>query len=208
MSNTGWDILQDDINNTGGGQTDYLSIEEGGEAIIRVLSAPYKIWKHWVQEHKRSWNCPGVGCPICEINKEHKKDTGTNKYSNQQRYLIWVLDRADNKVKLFEGSKTLFGELLSYRQEMGPLEGFDIKLKRRGSGKDTTYTIFPQPAVELSAKEIEEIGELEDIGERTKPPTPEQLTRLLDGESPDEVFASTEESDDEGDFEVDFSKGE
>lgn len=126
-----------------------------------------------------------------------------------KRYCIHAIDRKDGQLKILENSKTFFSSLLTIRKAMlddfGDLTNYDIKIIRTGKGKQTQWNIIPLGQTPLTDKEKQMI-EKSRVNFETylKAPTPEQLTRLLNGESPDEVFKSEENN--EENLEVDFTE--
>lgn len=205
----GWDAVEKVLNQEDDFQkVEFINFSPGKASTIRVIGdKPIQRWKHWVQMHSRSYICPGKGCPICEINNKAKANGGEAKYNNQYKHHILVVDKDDSKVKILENSSTFFGDLNTLRKEVGDLDTYDIKVIRNGKGRDTTYSLIPIPGTELTEEEQKNVEATDiDLEEYFRPPTPEQLTRLLAGEDPDDVFQSEEEvTGDSEEIEVDFT---
>lgn len=207
----GWNEVERD--NKGRENTEFQKIEfiefpEGATEVRIVDKEPFSRWVHWIPQLRRSYTCPGKGCPICNIIKNAKANGEIPKYNSQKRYCIHAIDRKDGQLKILENSKTFFGSLLTIRKAMldtfGDLTNYDIKIIRTGKGKQTQWNIIPLGQTPLTDKEEKDIEENRvDFATYLKAPTPEQLTRLLNGETPDEVF---KEEPDEEDIEVDFTE--
>lgn len=207
----GWDEVRRDKDSNNDQQfekMEFVQFPEGATQVRIVDKEPFSRWKHWIPQNNRSYICPGKGCPVCNIIKNAKANGEVPKYSSQKRYHIHVIDRKDGKLKILENSKTFFGQLLTVRdtmiEDLGDLTNYDIKIIRTGKGKQTQWSIIPMGQTPLSDKEKEMIeNDKVDFEEYFKPPTPEQLVRLLQGESPEEVFKKEE---DEEEVEVDFTE--
>ena len=78
------------------------------------------------------------------------------------------------------------------------LSDVDIKVRRRGQGKDdTSYRLDIDKEYPLSDSELELIKTKPDLSTHFKPHTVEQLQRLINGESWDDIFSKSEEADNE-----------
>lgn len=210
----GWDAVERAMNNESGEfeSISFVNFEVGKPSTLRVIQeAPMQRWKHWVQQNKRSYICPKKGCPICEINNKAKANGGEPKYNNQLKHHILVLNKTEEpEVAILENSTTFFNQLKTLMTEVGDLRNYDIKVIRNGKGRDTTYNVIPMAMTEITEEEQELIDAVDiDLEEYFKPPTPEQLRRLLDGEDPEEVFRdenSENEEENSEDVDIDFTK--
>lgn len=98
-------------------------------------------------------------------------------YQGTAKYLTWILDRADGKIKLAKIPYSLAETLGAYeKDEDYKFEGFpmpyDVKINAKGAGtKEVAYTILPKPRTELSAEimtEVEKKNKPEAIIEKMK----------------------------------------
>ena len=202
----GWDAVRNAGNKESEG-LDYIKFKEGSTPI-RIIGEPVVRWRHWIKSLNAGYFCPGPGCPVCEMNKRHKDNTGQTLHATSRRYSVQVIDREDNKIKIMDGSQALFDNLLMMMDEVGDLETFDVKINRKGTGLDTTWGVIPQPISELSDDDLELIdGFAVDLDEYLNIPTREQWLQLLEGEEPADVFKPNnyEEEEDDEEVEVDFT---
>ena len=58
--------------NSGGAKAEFTKFPVGVTRIRVIDDEPNVRWTHWIQQHKRSINCPGKDCPICEIRRYQK----------------------------------------------------------------------------------------------------------------------------------------
>ena len=91
---------------TGGGNSKKQEFTKFPEGItkIRIIDVePVERWTHWMARDKRSINCPGKGCPICEIRKQEKANKLPYTYPMARRFALQVLNRNTNKLKVLAG---------------------------------------------------------------------------------------------------------
>ena len=104
-----------------------------GENKVRVLTEPEKIAIHYSPAERRSFLCTGDVCPHCKAKRP------------SHRIMLYVLDRADGKVKLAELPWSVFtalGELANTSEyAFKDIPPYDIIIMKSGEGLDTTYTV-------------------------------------------------------------------
>ena len=165
-----------------------------GITNIRIIdSEPHMRWTHWMPKFNRSINCPGKGCPICEIRKQQKANKEDYTYSMGRRFAINVLNKETGKVEIMEQGVGFFQDLKDLMADL-KVEGrtlldVDIKVRRRGTGKDdTSYRLDLGNKSELRNEETALISNKVNMDEFFKPHTNEQILRLLNGESWEDVM--------------------
>lgn len=151
---------------------DYIKMKSGEAIVVRILVPADEILG--VYEHTEKFGgfwktvtCPGKHtCPLCKAGKR----------ASFKAYLP-VLDRADDKVKIFKASKDTVKLLLGLVEEYGNLTTRDFKIIRQGEKLDTVYQFFPKDPKELDLSEYE----VPDIESRIVPMTPEAIRELMEG---------------------------
>jgi len=162
------------------GEFDFFSPEEGKNRI-RIIAPPGRkvpfkeVGYHFLD---KTYLCPQVTnnerCPICEMvdKLEKSKYSEDIKLANKLRVYIrgaWIiLDRKDNKVKVWTSSQRVFEDLIDYLADgdfgdfTDPFKGRDIILKREtpknGITRYTVQFLDPEPIYE-SKKKIKELLE-------------------------------------------------
>lgn len=198
MSSFSWEL----DNQTEGQKAEFVKFPEGITRIRIVDKAPYQRWTHFIPQLKRSINCPGKGCPICEMRKNEKANKLPNKYNMSKRFAINVLNRETNRVEILEQGKTFMQDLVDImkdlQEEHHTLEDADLKVRRRGTGReDTSYRIDVDKVTPLSKSDEEKLEGRIKLDEYFKPHTPEQILRILNGEEWNEVMSANSEADKE-----------
>lgn len=157
----------------GNGGVDYLKLEDGGSAVIRILLPADEligVYEH-TEQFASGWKtvtCLGKNtCPLCKAGKR----------ANFKAY-IPVLDRSDDKVKIFKVSKTVVKQLVGMMEEYGDLTSRDYKVLRTGKKLDTTYQFFPKDNKEIDLSQYE----IPDIESIVEPMTPEAIRELMIGD--------------------------
>lgn len=180
-----------EVGNESGGKTSFITFPVGITNVRILDKAPHTRWAHWVPSAKRSITCPGRGCPICEAINVAKSNKVEPKFSRSKKHSLNVINRTSGQVEILEQGTGFFEELKGFHEEVGDLTTYDIKVKRTGTGTSTKYridTLAVEPLTDEEAKLQTTV--LEDY---FKKPTIEQVTRVMNGEDPKEVFKSQDD---------------
>ena len=171
-----------------GNKVAFLKLPQG-LTNIRILDAePVSRWQHWVPQANRSITCPGKGCPICELNRIAKKNGEDKPYSQRKTHSLNVINRTTGELEVLEQGNNFFEDLRILRGEYGDVRDYDIKIRRTGLKTNTKYRIDAEDATPLT--DDEKAIERHDLKEYFAAPTVDQVTRLVNGEDPQEVFKS------------------
>lgn len=178
-----------------GDKIEFIKFEAGKATVIRVMDeSPVSKWRHWILSAKRSVTCLGNGCPVCESIKLAKEAGITPVYSSVMRHTLHVINKSTNTLELLEQGKTFFDQLLVFKNNMGDLRDYDIKVIRTGKDKQTTYTMIPMATSGLTKEELAMYeANKADINEMTKPFTIEQTKGFMEGKSVEEIFGKEDE---------------
>jgi|GEM_PF-1627946 len=204
----GWDFGTN--SGDSGQKLEFTKFIPGGTVKLRVVGEePYSRWTHWQPAHSRSINCPGRGCPICEIRTHQKANKEPYTQSVSRRFSILVLNRDTNKLEILEQGKTFFEDLrdimIELKEKDKSLLDVDIKVRRRGASKDdTVYRIDVGDEYPLSESDKKLIENMVDLNEFYKPHTPEQILRILNGETWESVMKKEEVEDDNVEEEIEL----
>lgn len=104
-----------------------LKMKSGESKVVRILTKPDEIislYEHVEQFNGQWYTIPCLGkdvCPLCQADKR----------ASFKAYLF-VVDRADDKVKLFKAGKKVAVQLLGLVEEYGDINGRDFKVFRQG----------------------------------------------------------------------------
>lgn len=190
---SGWDF------NTGGTSTkakaEFTKFPVGITRIRVIDDEPTVRWTHWLPKFNRSVNCPGKDCAICEIRRQQKANKMEYTYAMGRRLAMNVINRETGKLEIMEQGVGFFQDLRDLMQDLKTdnltLLDTDIKVRRRGAGKDdTSYRLDIDEKSPLSFDDKIIIEAKINLAEYFKPHTPEQTLRLVNGESWDEVMKS------------------
>lgn len=184
--------------NGDGNKVDFVKFPEG-VTHIRVLDAiPETRWTHWVPSIKRSVTCVGKGCPICEIRKQQKANGEKQTYSMVKKYALNVINRTTGNVEILDQGKTFFEDLRDLVFDNGDLREYDIKVRRRGTGKnDTSYRCDALDKEDLSESDEKLTNDKVDLKEYFKPFENEELVKIINGASLDNIYNARKEKDSE-----------
>lgn len=195
---SGWDF------NAGSGNSQKAEFTKFpvGVTRIRVIdSEPTARWTHWIQKQKRSINCPGKGCPICEVRRQQKANKEPQTYPMGMRLAMNVENLETGKIEIMEQGKTFFEDLrdvmIDIKEKGKSLEDAILKVRRRGTDKDdTSYRIDLDELSPLSSdKKTDFESKKIKLNEFFKPHTPEQILRIMNGEAWDDVMKAGNEED-------------
>jgi hypothetical protein len=164
-----------------------------------VDDAPFQRWTHFLRKHKRSVNCPGRGCPICEIRKQEKANgIKQHTYDMSKRFVMHVINRETNRLEMIEMGKTFVQDLKDLMTDLGEekllLVDADIKVRRRGMTKDdTSYRLDIGEKSPLSPEDLKLLANKVDFEEYFAPHDPDKILRVLNGEEWADVMKREEE---------------
>ncbi len=169
----------------GTAQTPYVTLDAGRQGNrLRIVSQPSKVFIHWERKadgKNQKVICPGNNCPICE--------TGAKA---QVRYALLVLDKKNwtkdagygqegPKVKLLETGITVVRAIrdLAMSPLYGDPKGYDILIKKEGTGRETKYTVLADPdKAPLTAEEKAAVEEAQSVQDIEKASTPEEIFNM------------------------------
>lgn len=178
-----------------GGKAEFTKFGVGVTRIRVLDDAPMVRWTHWLPAHKRSVNCPGKGCPICEIRRQQKANGEPYTYAMGRRYAMNIFNLDTGKVEIMEQGVGFFEDLRDVKEDAESkghtLRDVTVKVKRRGLGKDDTSYRLDLDEVEPTDEVFEGVIELKEY---FKPHTPEQVLRVISGEEWNEVMKSQTEA--------------
>ena len=177
-----------DFNASNNNKTEFTKFPVGVTKIRILSEAPHLRWVHWLTQHRRTVNCPSNDCPICEIRNKQRKNEEPYTYNSSRRLTMNIFNYDTGHIEVMEQGVTFFEDLRDLKNDLeeegNTLQDAIIKVRRRGSGKDdTSYRLDIE---ELTNEPIPE--NLTNLKEFFKPHTPEQIERLINGESWEEVF--------------------
>lgn len=99
----------------------------------------------------------------------------------------YVVQGEKDQIAIWSSGPRLFDELGETDENYGDLGNRDFKIKRKGKGTDTTYTIVPYPVdggkAPLSKADKKLISENEiDLADFIRPPSYDKFEKMLDGD--------------------------
>lgn len=158
----------EDINerkNSGGGGTRFFRLEPGDSAIVRFLEEGEDVYCAWVHEfpvpgRKVPLKVPcrdqddegrrnlGIECPGCEKGLKLKFRGVINMIQRdapvqEKKGEKWVTVGSDDAVVVWDQGINVFEELQEKDIVYKGLKSRDFRIKRRGTGFETTYSIEP-----------------------------------------------------------------
>lgn len=151
-----------------------LKIKDGESAVIRFLQDPSEIisvYEYTLQLGDNRWKT------ITAIDKNEDPLYAAGHKAAFKSYLV-VLDRSDNKVKIFKASKTVGKQLIGLVEEYGDITARDFKISRSGEKLATTYQFFPRDKEELTEDYSEQIP---DVAEMVRPLTRDAILAIMHG---------------------------
>lgn len=124
------------------GKVPYLRMKTGNEYRIRPIYFPLKFYKYFHNDAAGKLRTAICADPdTCPVKGRHPdlKPAGL-------RYAAYVIDRADDKIKILEAPPSVFRPLGSHmeatgRNPGGTKDGSDWRIKVTGQGKKTRYDV-------------------------------------------------------------------
>ena len=190
MSNA-WDNIGTELK-TGGKRekADWLKLVNGNN-VIRILTAPYIRYSHWIPSANVGIDCIGKDCPICKINAELREAGQKDKcYSSSKKFLMYVYNRVSGKIELWDIGKTMMSSIfneMNERKEDGKSfdpTTFDLRIRKADTG-----TSFKSIDEKLDDAVLEQLASFPNISDVTVKLDQDQIKELLSGKTLKELFA-------------------
>lgn len=183
---------------------DWLKLEDG-DTKIRILTAMIPIGDHWTGSKYETCIGKDNNCPNCiEDGKAKAFNDALPKDAKQEdkkrvtlgvKWLVWVLDYKDNKIKLAKLPYKISSQIAAFQEDPeyafneAPIP-WDLTINTTNAHKNTaTYVVKPArvntPVPEEVLKQLEKKNNLEDIKSRFKAKRARDLGITLPGNEQD-----------------------
>lgn len=161
-----------------GGGGDFFQFDKTGEYRIRQLTAGFPLATHFFGKGQKSKVCYGAerGCPF-HGEKAPKDDKGNEKKPSV-KFVAYVLDRRDGKIKLGELPYSVIKVVTDLQEDSDyAFEDFpapyDLKITYDSSASPADmYKTLPSPKIEPLTEE-----QAEELEEKMKKITPDAYTQ-------------------------------
>lgn len=138
-----------------GGENKFLQIKDGESVTGIFRGEPYRHFIKWIE-----------GKSI---------DADENEREARPRFKLNFITNVDGALKalIWNFSQTVYNQLAEIHDEY-PLESTKLKITRRGTGKETMYSILPLLKEPLSSKQLDDIAkvQLQVLGGEVLKPKP------------------------------------
>lgn len=113
----------------GGGGSDYFQFDKSGEFKLRILTPCYPLASHFFGKGMKPAICYGEdkGCPFHGENAPKDDKTGEPK-GPSVKFVGYVIDRADNKLKVAELPYTVIKAVTAYQNGGGDYQFSDFPM--------------------------------------------------------------------------------
>jgi hypothetical protein len=182
----------------------YMALKEG-DNDVRILSNPIQYYVHWVEtdQGKRKVTSP-IDHPELVTKLEDKG------FKRQVRWILKVVDRADNTPKLLEIGSQIFNGMVAIikNPKWGSASAYDLTIKRFPAGTNPLYQVTPNPKESISSeikKAFNAFNAELDIDKIIAPSSAEKICELLGLDKSKYVSeSSTDNGYTDDDFDFDF----
>lgn len=193
---------------------------EFGENRFRIVSDVLPRYVYWVKTKDNT----SVPLECLRFNRETEKFDNAEKDWVQHyfpsmkcswAYVSFVIDRADNKLKILDHKKKLFGEIVHAASKLGdptdPESGWDIVTTKTKTGSqvfNVEYKLetFDLEKAPLSDEDREIVDKMPDIEQVVRRPTPDDQKQFIEEKILDEQ--EDEDAGEEFDNEIPFDTEE
>ena len=191
--------MWDNLEKTGGNsrEIDRVKFEFDKPVKVRLIGDVLTRYVYWISTNNGGKRLP-IEClrfdrktqMFVDTNKDPVTEIDSALYDSSKpsfAYVAQCIDRADNKLKLFDLKQTIFNSIVDYAKnpEYGnpadPEKGYDITILKQRTGPATInvgYTVTPSRAVVPLTKEEKEM-ELFDLNQIMKRPSADEVYAWL-----------------------------
>lgn len=166
----GFDAIKDML----GPSTEWFRLEDGQSKLIRFALPKNEmigVYEHTENIMGKFKNFRCVGAETCVLCKSGSRPLF--------RVLTVVIDREEDKVKVFKMSKKVARQLLALEEEYGDFTARDFKITRTGKDANTQYIFFPRDPSAINLEKYQ-MPNLEDL---VKPVSQETILAMISGGS-------------------------
>lgn len=175
---------------------DFMRLKDGNN-IVRIITHPYKYNMVRVKNPEDKGFGKRVNCswPLFEEGLDGKPDRSKPVdpavkagFAPKKRYLVGVIDRNDNEVKVLDMSVIVYDQLHAIKDdvEYGDPQGFDINIRMNSKASPLQYyTVLPRQITPLSTADVELKESTEEelntyLRVRTMPLKPETVLQRME----------------------------
>lgn len=165
-----WNTLGGEQKGSGGGgrgRAKFMKFESGKMYTVRPVGKAWEFFKFFVKPTNRSIvvAAENVDAAAAMLSEEFGQEI-----KPQHRYVMNVLDREDNSIKILEGGQQIFNQFSLWakgnKAHPGGMSGGDWLIQVQGDGLNRKYNaqcIRPSPLSEEEMKRVKEGGEVHDL---------------------------------------------
>lgn len=186
MTNTGWDGIGASRDSGGGSASDLVSLDQP-QTKLRLLLPPTGPINHWVYaistpaDGYRTWIAPAKEDDFFAIN--------SSAFRLRAIHSGLAYDHGQNAIKILEQGKQIWEGIKTLYAAGKDLSGRDIIINKKGSGRQTEYTVTDLDPTPLAV----DMTNAPDLESRYVIPTKEQVLedlRQLGFTNPEQLFTT------------------
>lgn len=132
-------------------KNNFIRLKDGEEVVGVFVGDPVDYYQHYLPNEKKSYLCTGKGCELCKDNKA--------SFRFRVRFAVSDVNNNTFEGAIYEGAFGAYKDLASLAEDYDLNKNL-IKIKRKGTNKDTRYSFIPKPNGTLPDKEIEDAAKV------------------------------------------------
>lgn len=143
------------------GNSDYLNKWEEGDNKIRIMSNPIFGWEYWTEDDGQR---KPVRLDTIEPPEKVPDEAIQDKYGRDM-YFFWsmiVWNYAEKKIQICTIKQVSIQdklEALSFNDDWGNPQNYDVNIQRNIDKDKTTYEVIPSPPTDLTQEQAEAFTE-------------------------------------------------
>ena len=183
-----WNDISGEKTKSASAETTFLWLTKTGKYTIRPIHKCIPVFKYFHQDSKGQWRNAVCEDPdTCTMRQKHPELNAPT-----EKYAIYVIDRADGKIKVLEAPKSVFVPFKKRFEATGKepghsKDGSDWIVEVEGSGQKKKYSSIYLEDTPLTTDEKEKIetewqGDKQKLRKIYKAHTEEEIEKRLFGE--------------------------
>ena len=156
-----------------------FKIEAGERIKIRFLQERSEIVGWYQHNIRRSGFYRGIPCVSVERPCLLCAEPSSNLNRRTFRFATYIWNYKTNKVEIYEQGTTIMSDIVIMNDKYSTILDRDYEIARKGTGRDTKYTLIPEVPSSFEHKDKTKVSELPPLEKQIRVFSDEEINEIL-----------------------------